>query len=98
MNLLLDELQARVNQNIINFLRTELELGFTFVKTAETEASMNNIEHFERARNHSESAVETIRRFEARIADPQQRKQILQGAEDLQKRISSLGGASLRQK
>jgi hypothetical protein len=92
------ELQARLNQNITDFLRTELELGFTFVKTAEIEASMNNAEHFEYARKHSESAAETIQRFAPRIAEPHTRREILQGADDLQKRITSLGIDSTPQK
>jgi hypothetical protein len=92
------ELEARLNQNIIDFLRTELELGSTFVITAEVEASINNTEHFERARKYSESAVETIRRFESRIADPHTRREILQGADDLQKRITSLGVGSTPRK
>lgn len=90
MNPPFHELQARLNQNVIDFLRTELELGFTFARTAEIEASMNNREHFERARKYSESAVETIRRFESRISDPHIRREILQGADDLQARITSL--------
>lgn len=61
-------------------------MNFTFAPTAEIEASMNNREHFERARKYSGSAVETIRRFESKIADPHLRREILQGAEDLQKR------------
>jgi hypothetical protein len=85
------ELQARLNKNTVDFLRTELELGFTFVKTAEIEASMNNTEHFHRARKYSESAVETIHRFAPRIMDSHARGEILQGADELQKRIMSLG-------
>jgi hypothetical protein len=94
----LDEQQARLNQNVIDFLRTELELGFTFVRTAEIEASVNNREHFERALQYSESAVETIRRFESKIADPHARIEILQGADDLEKRIVSIGFGSTPQK
>jgi hypothetical protein len=84
------ELQARLNKNTVDFLRTELELGFTFVKTAEIEARMNNTEHFDRARKYSESAVETICRFAPRIMDSHARGEILQGADELQKRIASL--------
>ena len=59
---------------------------------------MNNREHFELARKYSESAVETIRRLESKIADPHLRREILQGAEDLQKRITSLEIGSTPQK
>ena len=84
-----DELKARAQQNLVDFLHTELELGFTFAKTAELEASMNNREHFERAREHAASAIETIRRFESRITDSQALEEIRRRADELQKLMSS---------
>lgn len=86
-----DELRTRAQLNLVNFLRTELELGFTFAKTAQLEASMNNREHFERALECAASAIETIRRFESRITDSQALAEIRQRADDLQKLISSSG-------
>jgi len=72
-------------------------LGFTFAKTAQLEASMNNREHFERALEYATSAIETIRRFESRITDSQALQEIRRRTDDLQKLISSSGVDSWEQ-
>jgi hypothetical protein len=92
-----DELRTRAQLNLVNFLRTELELGFTFARTAQLEASMNNREHSERALEYAASAIETIRRFESRITDSQALAEIRRRADDLQKFISSSGVDSSKQ-
>lgn len=97
-NSLPHELGARAQTNLVNFLRTELELGLTFAQTAQLEANMNNREHFERAREYAMAAIETIHRFESRIADHQALGEIQRRAEDLQKFISSLGIDSSKHK
>lgn len=86
-----NELQAKAQQNLVDFLGTELELGYTFAKTAELEASMNNREHFELAKKHATSAIETIHRFESRITDSQVQQEIRKRAEDLQSLLDTLG-------
>ena len=84
-----DELQKRADQNLVAFLRTELDLGFTFTQTASVEARLRDREGVERARNIAQSALETVRRFKARIVDEQIRRELQERADELEKQLSS---------
>jgi Mg-chelatase subunit ChlI len=85
-----DDLEDGVQQNLLDFLRIEVDLGFTLAKTAEIEASMQSSEHAEQARKHAESAIETIRRFQSKIKDTRALIEIRQRADELQRLIASL--------
>jgi hypothetical protein len=59
------ELSERVNRNLIAFLGTELDLGFTFARTAKIAADVENREDFELARKNAYRALNTVHRFRA---------------------------------
>jgi len=83
-----EQLKDRANSNLIGFLRTELDLGFTLADTAKIEAGMQNREHYERARKFAEAAVETVHRFESRIVEPKIRRELQERADQLTKLLS----------
>jgi hypothetical protein len=64
-----EELRARSHRNLIAFLGAELDLGFTFVRTARLETDADNQKHFELARKNAESALESVHQFQAMIVD-----------------------------
>jgi hypothetical protein len=59
----LERLSERVNRNLIAFLGTELDLGFTFARTAKIAADVENREDFELARKNAYRALNTVHRF-----------------------------------
>lgn len=62
------ELQKRGQAALIEFLKTELDLAFTFLDTADVDRdepeTVNKLLHKVR------DALETVRRFEGRIGEP----------------------------
>jgi hypothetical protein len=85
-----EKLQERADRNLVVFLRIELDLGFTFARTAHLEADMQEPEDFERAQKIVRIALETVRRFEARIVNFQIRREIQERAAELEVVFSSL--------
>lgn len=86
----LEDLQERAHQSLVAFLGVEVDVGFTFVRTAEIESAMNNHEHFELARKNVELALGTIQRFNDRIVDFRVRRKIQESALELGKCLCSL--------
>ena len=75
------ELGETTQKRLIGFLQTDLDLGFTFVKMAQTrEAGPAR----ERLVQNARKVVEAVRRFEGRIADPKAWKAIKERADELQ--------------
>jgi hypothetical protein len=64
-----EELSERVNRSLIAFLGIELDLGFTFARTAEIAADVENREDFELARKNAYRALTTVHQFQAWIFD-----------------------------
>jgi hypothetical protein len=85
-----EELCERVNRNLIAFLGTEMDLGFTFARTAEITADMENRENFELARENAYRALNTVHQFQARIFDSLIGVRIQARAADLGRLISAL--------
>jgi hypothetical protein len=85
-----EELHRRAGRNLIAFLDAGLDLGFTFVRTAEIEAGIHSQKHFELARKSAEGALETVLQFQARVVSSEIRKKIQARAADLGIAISKL--------
>jgi hypothetical protein len=85
-----EELCERVNRNLIAFLGTELDLGFTFARTAEIAAGVENREDFELARENAYRALNTVHQFQARIFDSVIGVRIQARTADLGRLISAL--------
>jgi hypothetical protein len=84
------EQRAWYQQNLIDFLNTELDLGLTFFRSAQLHMDVNNNEHYIRSRANAQNALEAIRKFEGRIADPGLWHSIHKRADQLEKLISTL--------
>ena len=80
------ELKLEADQRLIDFLKIELKLGFTFVDLAEQHRmEMDRAKSLENAR----MAAETIRRFQGRIEDHAEWTQIHTEANRLEKLLNS---------
>jgi hypothetical protein len=61
-----EELRERVNRNLIAFLGNALDPVFTFARTTEIEADVENQEDFELARENAERAFGLAPIFDTR--------------------------------
>ena len=80
------ELRERSKKQLVGFLKTELDLGFTFAKGAEIRASMNS-EHFQASCEHSRMAIDAVRRFSSRVRDKEVQREFLKRADELERLI-----------
>jgi len=80
------DLKLEADQRLIEFLKAELELGFTFVNLAGGHREEANRQ---KSLEHARTALETIRRFEPRIADHAELFRIQTGANELEKLLNS---------
>lgn len=78
------EQRRRFQQNLIDFLNAHLDLGFTFCRTAQLDTESEN------TRDKALVALNTVRKFEGRIADPALWTKIHVRADQLEKLISTL--------
>ena len=88
MSLDLEELDKRRQENLINFLNADLDLGFTFIETAK-QRSRNHADHTQ-ALEKARRVVQTIRQFEGSIAEPDMWDAIHARADELNKLIATL--------
>jgi hypothetical protein len=80
------ELKLEADQSLIDFLKLELKLGFTFVDLAKQYCTeKDRAKSLENARK----AVETIRRFQGRIEDHAEWTQVHTEANELEKLLNS---------
>jgi hypothetical protein len=80
------ELKLEADQRLVDFLKLELKLGNTFVDLAEQHrAESDHAKSLENARK----AVETVRRFQGRIEDHSEWKQIQAETNELEKLLKS---------
>jgi hypothetical protein len=63
----LADLSAKLDQDRLDFLRTDLKTSFTFAEMAETEYGMGEREAGDRSMAHGEEGYATLRRF---LTDP----------------------------
>ena len=83
------------NRNRIDFLRTELELCFTFASIAETEHKTGSPEHAKRSVADAEKGYTTLQHF---LSDPKharhirddERRELTAGLERLRKILDGL--------
>jgi hypothetical protein len=83
-----DELHKRGQENLVRFLRLEIELGQTMGQISETTESRG---HRARLLRNIGKAIKTIHQFEGRIDDASTRAELNRGADRLQQFISSKG-------
>jgi len=88
------EHRKRFQQNLIDFLNAHLDLGFTFCRSAqlemESEVGRKDEGEYSLFKENAQTALETVRKFEGRIADPEIWTKIHARADDLEKLIKCL--------
>jgi hypothetical protein len=84
----LEQLDKRRQENLINFLNADMDLGFKFIETAKlyTPDHTNRRQALEKARK----IVQAIRQFEGSIADQEIWRTIHHRADQLNKLIATL--------
>ncbi len=80
----LDELFALSRRQLVDFLETEIQLGFTFLDMAATARDSGSLEHFEQAKKDAKKAIETIWRFLDRVENSETRAAIQQRGKELE--------------
>jgi hypothetical protein len=79
-------LREAAQRRLVEFLEVDLDLGFTYLKMAETREERRSRE---RLRRNARRAVEAVRRFEGRITDPTEWTAIHERADELQRLLSA---------
>jgi hypothetical protein len=72
-----EQLRYQAQHCLIDFLKVEIQLGFTFSETAAFARDHGNLEHLQSAKREAGKAAASIRHFVGRIADPGIREQIV---------------------
>jgi hypothetical protein len=85
-----EELQLESQQLLVQFLRTELELGGTFVRSATMARDSGNVEHFTHAKAGATRAAESARMFVEPVHDARVREGIVEEVEELERGIAGL--------
>src|SRR4051794_15843777 len=84
------ELQARTEENRMNFLRTDLALCFTFADVAKTEIATGDREGAMTACAKAEDGYGTIARFALDVTDTEHRNEIRQKLAELRVVLDAL--------
>ncbi len=79
------EEHERFQRTLIGFLNTQLSVGFMFCRDARTKGA-----EFVPCLENARIALETVRRFEGKIADTQLSLEIHARADELEKLVSAL--------
>jgi hypothetical protein len=81
-----EELREQTQQRLVEFLETDLDLAFTFVRMAQTREKAN-------ARNrllrNARRVLEAVRRFEGRIVDAKAWSTVHERADELERLLST---------
>jgi hypothetical protein len=77
-------------QTLVDFLRADLELGFTFAKLAKTEKEIGDPQGFQQARQNAVKTVETARNLEGRLPPSETSEAIKARRAELERILSTL--------
>ena len=84
----LEQLDKRRQENLINFLNADLDLGFTFIETAKRRSPDHA--DYAQALEKARKVVQAVRQFEGSIADQEIWRTIHHRADELNKLIATL--------
>jgi hypothetical protein len=87
----LAELRVRADQSLIDFLRVELDIGFTFARLAQTERRLEDEAGSNQAMLYAERVIETVTYFRHLIADVERVRGIEERLAELERLVSTLG-------
>lgn len=85
-----EELSAKSQQLLQQFLDGEIKLGFTFAELAATERNLGNLEHFQHAKRDAAKAAESIRHFLDRVENKEARSAVLDRCAELEEAVAAL--------
>lgn len=85
-----DALLAESQRLLAEFIQREIQLGTTFTEIALVERDLGNIQHSQKAKRDAQAALETVRRFSARLTHSEARVLTTRLCADLESRIASL--------
>ncbi len=83
-----DAAHAKSQAALVEFVRVDIELAFTFLRTAEIEAA-SDPEHCQAALAKVRVAVDTIRRFEGQIEDGEMRATLQVRSDELEDALAA---------
>lgn len=86
----LSDLHAESQRNLLDFLRTDLELSFTFADLAERELQMNDREAAARVKGKAEQGFNTIARLLVNADDGGKKDAVQQRLSELRARLDTL--------
>jgi hypothetical protein len=89
-----DELRTQSQRCMIQFLETELQLGFTFVDSAAYQRALGQAQHSQRTIEEARKAVTAIHRFLGRIDSIEIRDAIADRCSQLDRAVAALEVAS----
>jgi hypothetical protein len=92
-----ENLQANLDQNLVNFLETDLALCFTFADIAAARIETGNREHGEQAIADAEKGYQTVSRFladrHASHMNAEKKQELTAELQRLRKRLDSIPGS-----
>jgi len=74
-------MQRVVQQSLVDFLEIEIDIAYVFLKMAKT---VENHDRRTRLLRSAQRAIDTIRRFEAQVANKSQRRELVSRAAELE--------------
>jgi hypothetical protein len=84
------ERRNRFQQNLVDFLNTEMHLAFEFCHKARIQADLENLELYARSIANAQNAMATVRRFEERISDVEASRGVHERANRIEQLMATL--------
>jgi hypothetical protein len=84
------EQDGRFQQTLIDFLNTQLDVGFMLCRDAQLEMNMKDERDHALCLENAQIALQTVRRFEGKVADAELSLEIHARADRLEKLIATL--------
>jgi hypothetical protein len=84
------EHQDRFQRTLIDYLNTQLDVGFMFCRDARMEKHLTDDGDYALCKENAQIALESIRKFQDRVEDAEKSVAIRARADELKKLISEL--------
>jgi hypothetical protein len=80
-----NQLRQDLQLQLVEFLRTDLELARIFVESARRELKMGEFENYGRLLGEATKAINTLHCFGEKVSDPQRKAEIQRELEEIEK-------------
>ena len=78
---------AKGQKLLVDFLRAELAIGFTFLRSAELAVSFEHLDHAGQAKGRAGKAADSVRQFLGQVSDREARVEVGDELARLERRI-----------